>query len=101
MPVIDKVDVYSFEIVLLEIVSCRKSIDSSLPNEEVSLKEWANCCFDHGELGKLVNNEEVDKRELEKMVKIGLWCTLDEFPLRPPMGQEQKYSRECKFDFFP
>ncbi|KAE7995991.1 hypothetical protein FH972_000741 [Carpinus fangiana] len=61
------------------------TIDSSLPNEEVSLKEWANCCFDRGELGKLVNNEEVDKRELEKMVKLGLWCASDEFPLRPPM----------------
>ena len=81
----DKVDVYSFGIVLLEIISCRKSIDSNLPDEEVNLKKWANHCFDSGELGNLVNNEEVDKRELEKMVKIGLWCTSDEFPLRPSM----------------
>jgi serine/threonine protein kinase len=81
----DKVDVYSFGIVLLEIISCRKSIDSNLPDDEVNLKRWANHCFDRGELGKLVNNEEIDKRELEKMVKIGLWCTSDEFPLRPSM----------------
>ncbi|XP_059437942.1 G-type lectin S-receptor-like serine/threonine-protein kinase LECRK1 [Corylus avellana] len=85
LPVTDKVDVYSFGIVLLEIISCRKSMDSNLPEEEANLKEWANHCFNSGELGKLVNNEEVDKRELEKMVKIGLWCTSDEFPLRPSM----------------
>ncbi|XP_059440607.1 G-type lectin S-receptor-like serine/threonine-protein kinase LECRK1 [Corylus avellana] len=85
LPVTDKVDVYSFGIVLLEIISCRKSMDSNLPEEEANLKEWANHCFNSGELGKLVNNEEVDKRELEKMVKIGLWCTSDELPLRPSM----------------
>jgi serine/threonine protein kinase len=35
-----KVDVYSFGILLLEIVSGRKSIDDTLPPKEVYLVKW-------------------------------------------------------------
>jgi hypothetical protein len=31
-----------------------------------------------GEIGKLVNDEEIDKRQFERMVKVALWCILDE-----------------------
>ncbi|XP_059431453.1 G-type lectin S-receptor-like serine/threonine-protein kinase LECRK1 [Corylus avellana] len=82
-PVTVKVDVYSFGIVLLEIICCRKSVDQNLPEEEAILEEWAYQCFESGELGRLVNNEMVDKRQLERMVKVGLWCILDEPSLRP------------------
>ncbi|KAH7861604.1 hypothetical protein Vadar_028285 [Vaccinium darrowii] len=38
------------------------------------------------ELGKLVGHEEeVDKRKLERMVKVALWCIQDEPSLRPSM----------------
>jgi serine/threonine protein kinase len=35
-----KVDVYSFGILLLEIISGRKSIDDTLPPEEMYLVKW-------------------------------------------------------------
>ncbi|XP_062167113.1 G-type lectin S-receptor-like serine/threonine-protein kinase At1g34300 [Alnus glutinosa] len=73
LPVTIKVDVYSFGIVLLEIICCRKSVDHNLPKEEAILEQWAYQCFEAGELGKLVNNEEVDKTQLERMAKVGLW----------------------------
>ncbi|XP_059431457.1 G-type lectin S-receptor-like serine/threonine-protein kinase LECRK3 [Corylus avellana] len=82
-PVTVKVDVYSFGIMLLEIICCRKSVDQNLPEEEAILEEWAYQCFESGELGRLVNNEKVDKRQLERMVKVGFWCILDEPSLRP------------------
>ena len=80
-----KVDVYSFGIVLLEIICCRKSVDCNLPEEEVVLEEWTYSCFESGEIGKLVNDEEIDKRQFKRMVKVALWCILDEPSLRPSM----------------
>uniref|UniRef100_A0A2N9EW15 non-specific serine/threonine protein kinase n=1 Tax=Fagus sylvatica TaxID=28930 RepID=A0A2N9EW15_FAGSY len=80
-----KVDVYSFGIVLLEIICCRKSVDSNLPEKEAILEEWTFDCFEHAELSKLVNDEEVDNSQLERMVKVALWCILDDPSLRPSM----------------
>uniref|UniRef100_A0A2N9I2W6 Receptor-like serine/threonine-protein kinase n=1 Tax=Fagus sylvatica TaxID=28930 RepID=A0A2N9I2W6_FAGSY len=80
-----KVDVYSFGIVLLEIICCRKSVDCNLPEKEAILEEWTYNCFEHGELSKLLNDEEVDNGQLERMVKVALWCILDDPSLRPSM----------------
>ncbi|KAL4602793.1 hypothetical protein ACB092_10G079500 [Castanea dentata] len=84
-PMTVKADVYSFGIVLLELICCTKSLDWDRPEEEAILEEWANYCFKAHELGKLVGDEEVDKRQLERMVKVGPWCVLDEPSLRPSM----------------
>ena len=84
-PVTVKVDVYSFGIVLLEIIYCRRSVDSNLPEEEAILEEWVYSCYECGELDKLINDEEVDKRQFERMVKVAFWCILEEPSLRPSM----------------
>ena len=85
LPVTVKVDVYSFGIVLLEIICCRKSVDYNLPEEAAILEEWAYQCFERGELVKLLNDEHVDQRELGRIVKIALWCIQDDPSLRPSM----------------
>ncbi|EEF30589.1 G-type lectin S-receptor-like serine/threonine-protein kinase LECRK3 [Ricinus communis] len=86
LPVTVKADVYSFGIVLLEITCCRKNVDLSAPERECILVEWVYDCFASGELDKLVgDDEEVDKRQMNRMIKVGLWCTLDEPSLRPSM----------------
>ena len=84
-PVTVKVDVYSFGIVLLEIISCRRCVDNNLSKEEAILEEWSYRCFECGELGKLVNDEEVEMRQLERMVKVAFWCILHDQALRPSM----------------
>lgn len=85
MPVTVKADVYSFGIVLLEIICCRRSLDMSLPEEECVLEEWAYQCFENRELDKLVGDEELDKKKLDRMVRVSLWCILDDPSLRPSM----------------
>ncbi|KAB2616954.1 G-type lectin S-receptor-like serine/threonine-protein kinase RLK1 [Pyrus ussuriensis x Pyrus communis] len=85
MPITVKADVYSFGIVLLEIICCRRNVDWSLPEEEAVLDELAYPCFESGELGKLVGEQEVDTRQFERMIKVALWCVQDEPSLRPSM----------------
>ncbi|XP_058185859.1 G-type lectin S-receptor-like serine/threonine-protein kinase LECRK3 [Rhododendron vialii] len=86
LPITVKADVYSFGIVLLEIICGRKCLDWSRSEDEAVLENWVYDCFEAGELGKLVGEEEeVDMRKLERMVKVGLWCIQDEPSLRPLM----------------
>ncbi|KAL7249373.1 hypothetical protein ACSBR1_011547 [Camellia fascicularis] len=87
-PISVKVDVYSYGIVLLEIVCCRKNLEVNVSTpEEVVLSGWVYRCFAGKELNKLhvVGDEEVDLKTLENMVKVGLWCIQDEPALRPSM----------------
>lgn len=84
-PVTVKADVYSFGIMLLEMISCRRSVDWSLCEDEAVLEDWVYQCYAAGEVGKLVVDEIIDKREVERMVKIGIWCVQYEASLRPTM----------------
>ncbi|OAY33126.1 G-type lectin S-receptor-like serine/threonine-protein kinase LECRK1 [Manihot esculenta] len=85
LPVTVKADVYSFGIVLLEIACCRRNVDHALPEIESILVDWVYHCFEGGELDKLAGDEEVDKKQMNRMIKVGLWCTLDEPSIRPSM----------------
>ncbi|CAN4114515.1 unnamed protein product [Withania somnifera] len=69
----------------MELICRRKCEEWSLDENEWIHEHWVYNCFDKGELDKLVGNKEVDKRQFEKMVKIGIWCIQDEPSLRPSM----------------
>ncbi|XP_028779632.1 G-type lectin S-receptor-like serine/threonine-protein kinase LECRK3 [Neltuma alba] len=85
-PITVKADVYSYGIMLLEIVFCRRSLVVNVSNpEQIVLSNWVCKCFARRELNKLVVGEEVDNNLLENMVKVGLWCIQDEPFLRPSM----------------
>ncbi|XP_073099801.1 G-type lectin S-receptor-like serine/threonine-protein kinase LECRK3 [Elaeis guineensis] len=84
-PITVKADVYSFGIVLLEIVCCRQSMELEADEEDaIILLDWVHNCFMDGELEKLVA-DEVDMTELNRLVKVGLWCTQSEPGARPSM----------------
>ncbi|PQQ07588.1 G-type lectin S-receptor-like serine/threonine-protein kinase RLK1 [Prunus yedoensis var. nudiflora] len=85
MPITVKADVYSFGVVLLEIICCRRSVNMDIPEDQVVLENWVYHCLEADELHKLVQDEEVDKNKLGRMIKIGLWCIQDEPSLRPSM----------------
>ncbi|KAH9795936.1 vacuolar protein sorting-associated protein 54 [Citrus sinensis] len=82
-----KSDVYSFGVVLLEIVRCRSNFEVNVSTADVVLlSTWVYNCFIAKELNKLVGeDEEVDLRTLETMVRVGLLCIQDKPNLRPSM----------------
>ncbi|KAG8501741.1 hypothetical protein CXB51_004746 [Gossypium anomalum] len=69
-----KVDVYSFGVILLEIVCCRSNIEvEGRSADEILLSTFVYNCFVGGELNKLVEGEEeVDMKMVERFVKVGL-----------------------------
>ncbi|KAJ6917233.1 hypothetical protein NC652_019565 [Populus alba x Populus x berolinensis] len=58
-----KVDVYSYGVVLLEIVFCRRNMEINVSKPE--------------------EDEHIEYESLERMVKIGLWCVQSDQASRP------------------
>ncbi|XP_047956779.1 G-type lectin S-receptor-like serine/threonine-protein kinase LECRK3 [Salvia hispanica] len=80
-----KADVYSFGVMLLEIICCRKCVDYSKSEDEAILEEWVYDCYATGKIRSLVGDETVEGKKVERMVKIGIWCVQYDPSLRPTM----------------
>ncbi|CAA2993332.1 G-type lectin S-receptor-like serine threonine-kinase RLK1 [Olea europaea subsp. europaea] len=85
-----KVDVYSFGILLLEIITCRRSVvDLEFgEGENPILADWVWDCFQEGRLDNLVVDDTEalnDKKRLERFVMVGIWCIQEDSSLRPTM----------------
>ncbi|KZV44361.1 hypothetical protein F511_26443 [Dorcoceras hygrometricum] len=89
LPITAKVDVYSFGILLLEVICCRRNVETSVTNvNEVILADWAYDCHKEGKLHLLVADDEEaldDIQRFEKFVLIAIWCIQEDPSLRPNM----------------
>ncbi|KAL5762814.1 hypothetical protein ACOSP7_019078 [Xanthoceras sorbifolium] len=89
MPITSKVDVYSYGVMLLEIIFCRKSLEMERENdEEVILTGWVYDCYKQRRLGKLVEDDEEarnDMKKMERLVMVAIWCIQEDPSLRPSM----------------
>ncbi|KAL7174678.1 hypothetical protein ACSBR2_033846 [Camellia fascicularis] len=89
-PINAKVDVYSHGVLLLEIISCRKSVSYLELGEEDReiLTYWACDCFQKGKLDTLVENDMEalnDWKRLERFLMVAIWCIQEDPSLRPTM----------------
>ncbi|XP_060200946.1 G-type lectin S-receptor-like serine/threonine-protein kinase RLK1 [Lycium barbarum] len=73
-----KVDVYSFGVLLLEIITCRKNYENEESyGPEAILRDWVLDCFQEGKLESLVESDIEalnDKKQFERFVMVGIWC---------------------------
>ncbi|KAK4594529.1 hypothetical protein RGQ29_018274 [Quercus rubra] len=84
-----KADIYSFGVLLVEIVSGRCNTNTRLPVEEQYLLERTWELYERRELVGLIDtalNGDFDVEEACKFLKIGLLCTQDAPKLRPSMS---------------
>ncbi|XP_022717236.1 cold-responsive protein kinase 1-like isoform X2 [Durio zibethinus] len=88
-----KADIYSFGVLLLEIVTGRSNTNRKLPLSEQYLLERAWNMYEHGQLVELVDtslNGDYNNEEAQKFLKIALLCTQDLPKLRPSMSEVVK-----------
>ncbi|KAK7324331.1 hypothetical protein VNO77_27864 [Canavalia gladiata] len=86
-----KVDTYSFGVLLLEIICCRKNIEKEFVNEEKGiLTDWAYDCYMNKRLDILFENDFEainDMESLKRFVMIAIWCIQEDPSLRPTMKE--------------
>lgn len=87
----EKVDTYSFGVVVLEIISGRKSNDAKLEPITQYLLEWAWKLYESGDSINLVDKSldplEYTPEEMKRIIKIALLCTQSTVSARPTMSQ--------------
>ncbi|XP_031270684.1 rust resistance kinase Lr10-like [Pistacia vera] len=88
-PITHKCDVYSFGMVLFEIIGRRKnaSVGSTDSLDWFPKHVWEE--YEKGELGAVTlacGIEEKEKEKAERMSKVALWCVQDSPEGRPPMS---------------
>ncbi|KAF7848170.1 hypothetical protein BT93_L2230 [Corymbia citriodora subsp. variegata] len=90
----EKVDVYSFGIVMLEVLCGRKNVDRHMPSDEVHMLTLFKCKAEQEQLLDMVDKSNGDMQlhgqEVVKMMKIAAWCLQDDFTKRPLMSQVVK-----------
>ncbi|KAL6652016.1 hypothetical protein ACP70R_010941 [Stipagrostis hirtigluma subsp. patula] len=84
-----KSDIYSFGVLLLEIVSGRCNTNTRLPSEDQYLLERTWGLYEEGRLEEIVDidiGDDLDLEEACRFLKIGLLCTQDAMARRPSMS---------------
>lgn len=84
-----KADVYSFGILVLEVISGRSNTKHSLPDEKQILLEWTWHRREENKLLDVVDPElkECPTEEVLRFIKVALLCTQAAANFRPSMSQ--------------
>lgn len=87
-PISEKSDVYSYGMVLLEIIGGRKNYDSRESSEKSHLASYAFKMLDEGRLKEILDPRlqvSEDDERVVNAIKVALWCVQDDMRLRPRM----------------
>ncbi|MBA0815534.1 hypothetical protein Gohar_000299 [Gossypium harknessii] len=86
----EKVDVYSFGIVVLEILCGRRNVDESQEEEDMHLLGLFKRKQEEGQLMDLVDKCSDDMQsnaaEVVELMKVAAWCLQTEYARRPSMS---------------
>jgi serine/threonine protein kinase len=84
-----KVDVYSFGVILLELICCRRNVESDVAEEDKKiLTYWATDSYRCGRVDLMVEGDDeaaMDLKNVERFVEVALWCLQEDPAIRPTM----------------
>lgn len=86
----EKADIYSYGIVVLEIVSGRKSVDTNLPEPMQILLQWVWNRYEDNQVLDIVDptlEGQFPREQVLRVITVALLCTQGSWALRPAMSQ--------------
>ncbi|KAK8506348.1 hypothetical protein V6N12_034084 [Hibiscus sabdariffa] len=88
----EKADIYSFGVLVLEIVSCRKNTDLTLPSEMQYLPEYAWKLYERGRMLDLVDprlrqHGSLVEKDVVRVINVAFFCLQLHPNFRPPMSE--------------
>ncbi|CAN0897223.1 Probable LRR receptor-like serine/threonine-protein kinase At1g56140 [Linum grandiflorum] len=87
----EKADIYSFGVLVLEIICCRKNTDLSLSSEQQYLPEYAWKLYEKNKVSELIDaklrRHGIVEREVVHVIHVAFLCLQPLANLRPPMSE--------------
>ncbi|BFG29852.1 hypothetical protein CerSpe_161260 [Prunus speciosa] len=83
-------DVYSFGVVALEIACGRKPIDLEFRSRQITMVEWVWDLYGEGRVIEAADPKlsgDFEKRQMECLLIVGLWCAHPDYKIRPSIQQ--------------
>ncbi|KAH0976431.1 hypothetical protein GBA52_026150 [Prunus armeniaca] len=91
LPITSKSDVYSYGMVLLEIVSGRRNFEVSEETNRKKFSLWAFEEFEKGNIKGIVDkrlvDQDVDMDQVTRAIQVTFWCIHEQPSHRPMMGK--------------
>ncbi|KAL2231926.1 G-type lectin S-receptor-like serine/threonine-protein kinase At1g34300 [Sesamum indicum] len=91
LPITSKADVYSYGMVLLEIVSGKRNFEVSPATNHKKFTLWAYEEFEKGNiegvLDKQLIESDIDMVQAMRVIKVSFWCIQERPSFRPTMGK--------------
>jgi serine/threonine protein kinase len=91
LPITAKSDVYSYGMVLLEIVSGHRNFDVSEETGRKKFSVWAYEEYEKGNVFDIIDRklpgEDMDMAQVERALQVSFWCIQEQPAQRPSMGK--------------
>ncbi|KAL0438003.1 UNVERIFIED_CONTAM: G-type lectin S-receptor-like serine/threonine-protein kinase [Sesamum latifolium] len=91
LPITSKADVYSYGMVLLELVSGKRNFEVSPETNHKKFSLWAYEEFEKGNveavLDKQLMKSDIDMVQAMRVIKVSFWCIQERPSFRPTMGK--------------
>jgi serine/threonine protein kinase len=90
LPITSKSDIYSYGMVLLEIVSGRRNFEVSEETDRKKFSIWAFEEFEKGNIKGIIDKrlaDCVDMDQVTRAIQVSFWCIQEQPSHRPMMGK--------------